>query len=268
MSKLIPSKVKPPLTKQTVMITDRSVRPAYNKQTVGSIYDRVASQAPNVQQPIRQQGVQPDLRDLAPVQQNSTSHRARDMVIPELPNMIVKGQKVSLSSGTAPLKKVKMCFGWNAKESRCDIDVSAFLLNESRKVPSDDWFVFYGQLTSPDHSVSLSEDQSCKDRQVISVDLDRLSPDIQRIVFVLTIHEALENHLNFSMMKDPYVRIMNGDADQVLYSYKMEELYENVVSMTIGELYLHNGKWKFDPVGNGVKQDLAGQCAIYGVQIG
>ena len=32
--------------------------------------------------------------------------------------------------------------------------------------------------------------------------------------------------------------------------------------------YLHNGQWKFNPVGNGVHQDLAGQCRIYGVEIG
>ena len=39
------------------------------------------------------------------------------------------------------------------------------------------------------------------------------------------------------------------------------------VSMTLGELYLHQGQWKFNPVGNGVHMDLAGQCALYGVTL-
>lgn len=37
--------------------------------------------------------------------------------------------------------------------------------------------------------------------------------------------------------------------------------------MTLGELYLHQGQWKFNPVGNGVHMDLARQCALYGVTL-
>ena len=40
-----------------------------------------------------------------------------------------------------------------------------------------------------------------------------------------------------------------------------------VHGMTLGELYLHQGQWKFNPVGNGVHMDLAGQCALYGVTL-
>ena len=47
----------------------------------------------------------------------------------------------------------------------------------------------------------------------------------------------------------------------------MDEYYENVTSMMIGEVYLHNGNWKFNAVGNGVSKDLAGLCRLYGVQI-
>ena len=99
------------------------------------------------------------------------------------------------------------------------------------------------------------------------VDFEKLDPTIQKIVFVLTINEAFEKNLNFSMIQDAYIQLFDGSTNQEIVSYYIEEYYPNVTSMTIGELYLHNGKWKFNPVGNGVHHDLAGQCAIYGVEI-
>jgi tellurium resistance protein TerD len=113
--------------------------------------------------------------------------------------------------------------------------------------------------------VRFSEDGR-EDREVISLDLGRLSPDIQRIVFVMTIDEAVEHGLNFGMIQEAWMRITDSSGRE-LVGYSPSELFENVTSMTLGELYLRNGEWRFNPVGNGVNTDLAGQCAVYGVEI-
>ncbi len=191
-----------------------------------------------------------------------------DMQIPPLLHPLRKGQKTALAPQGRSLTKLKACFGWNILDARCDMDASAFLLAGNGRVPGDDWFVFYSQTESPDMSVRFSQDPAGKDREVISIDLGRLNPSIQKIVFVLTINEAFENDLNFSMLRDAYIRLLDENTNQELISYSLEEYYPNVTSLTIGELYLHNGQWKFNPVGNGVHQDLAGQCAIYGVEVG
>ena len=47
----------------------------------------------------------------------------------------------------------------------------------------------------------------------------------------------------------------------------MTEYYTNVISMMIGELYIHKGAWKFNAVGNGVAKDLADLCKLYGVEV-
>lgn len=47
----------------------------------------------------------------------------------------------------------------------------------------------------------------------------------------------------------------------------MTEYYTNVISMMIGELYLYQGKWKFNAIGDGIAQDLAGLCQWYGVEV-
>lgn len=195
----------------------------------------------------------------------SISHAVTPKPTPTLQKTIQKGQKVLLSNGPA-LTSIQAKLGWNVTNSNCDVDVSAFLLNNSGKVIGDDWFVFYGQDTSPDGSTVFSDDHGA-DREKISINLQKLNPNVSKIVFVLTIHEAIEKHLNFSMLKDAYIRILDTNTNSELVSFKMDEYYSNVTSMMIGEIYQHNGAWKFNAIGNGVARDLAGLCELYGVQV-
>jgi tellurium resistance protein TerD len=160
---------------------------------------------------------------------------------------------------------VDVCLGWNCTDARCDVDVSAFLLGESGKVIGDDWFVFYGQTKSPDGRAVFLPDGS-EDREVIRLDLAKLDSRVKKIVFVLTINEAFEKKLHFGMLGDAYIRILDHGSREELLSFSMTDYYTNVISMMIGELYLHNGSWKFHGIGNGVAKDLAGLCALYGVR--
>ena len=134
-------------------------------------------------------------------------------------------------------------FGWNTTDPRCDVDVSAFLLGGDGKVLGDSWFVFYGQTDSPDGSTVFHADGGT-DREIISIDFGKLDPGVKKIVFVLTINDAFEHNLNFSMMKDAYIRIMDGSTE--LTGFQMTEYYSNVISMMIGELYLHNGAGRIE----------------------
>lgn len=194
--------------------------------------------------------------------QSTLSPTPRPM--PALQHMVQKGQKIALGSST-PLHTLKACLGWNVTNAQCDVDVSAFLLDSTGKVPGDDWFVFYGQTDSPDHSTVFCPENTA-DRESITIRLDKLNPSVKKIVFVLTIHEALEKKLHFGMVQDAYIRILNGDDQKELVSFKMDEYYSNVISMMIGEIYQHNGNWKFNAIGNGVAKDLSGLCGLYGVQ--
>ena len=81
------------------------------------------------------------------------------------------------------------------------------------------------------------------------------------------IDEALTQKLHFGMLQNVYLRILDDRDGREILSYPLGNAFENVTSMTLGELYLHQGQWKFNPVGNGVHMDLAGQCALYGVTL-
>lgn len=196
--------------------------------------------------------------------QNNAPRPVPAMTLPQLRNQLQKGQKVPLT--LPPSKKLDICIGWNVTNSDCDIDVSAFLLNGAGKVIGDDWFVFYSQTDSPDGSVHFSA-QSQFDREEITADLSKLSASVKKIVFVLTIYDAVKKGVNFSMVKDAYIRILDCSTKQEIVSFKMDEYYSNVLSMMIGELYIHNGVWKFNAIGNGIAKELDGLCELYGVNI-
>lgn len=183
--------------------------------------------------------------------------------LPIFHNPVQKGQKVPLSFDSGQ-DTLEIYFGWNTQNPLCDIDVSAFLLGKDGKVLGEDWFVFYGQPKSPDGSVAFF-DTCPNDREYYTINFKLLNPAVERIVFVLTINDALEHHLNFSMLQDAYIRILHHGNE--LVSFKMTEYYSNIISMMIGELYFYKGNWKFNAIGNGIARDLAGLCAYYGVQV-
>lgn len=184
--------------------------------------------------------------------------------------ILKKGQKVALSNNGAALKNIRVCLGWDVLNQGVDLDASAFMLGADNKIVGDDWFVFYGQPQSPDGSVNHSGDsqgQGEGDDEIISIALDRVNQSVNKITFVVTIDEALERGFNFSMVSNAYVRVVNADTNVEIARFTLSEYYNNVTSMVVGELYKHNGQWKFNPVGDGVAKDLAGLCEMYGVNV-
>ena len=258
----IPMQTEGALNQQTVLsINQRRIQQPLSANTITTVLGG-QSQSAAIQQPAGNTNA-----NVQPAFSTPTSNATAPIpaqTIPPLLHPVQKGQRVPLAS--VPVSKIKACLGWNVTNAACDVDVSAFLLDASGKVPGDDWFVFYGQEQSPDKSTSFSV-SSGTDREIITVDLAKLQPDVAKIVFVLTINEALANHLNFSMLKDAYIRILDASSDTELVSFKMYEYYSNVTSMMIGEIYRHNNAWKFNAIGNGVERDLAGLCEYYGVQV-
>lgn len=117
----------------------------------------------------------------ASIPQNAAAtHPIAPKPVPTLMHPMRKGEKRPLES-MGSLSKIKAHLGWNVTNNSCDVDVSAFLLNENGKVLSDDWFVFYRQEISPDSSTVFSEDSNT-DRETISIDFQKLNSKVHKIV--------------------------------------------------------------------------------------
>ena len=182
-----------------------------------------------------------------------------------------KGQKTSLSQMNPNLSEIQVCLGWDISNQACDLDASAFMLGDDNKVVGDDCFVCYGQPVSPDGSI-VHHGDSCDgaavgDDEVIDIKLNQINQMVKKIAFVITINEARENNLNFSMVSNAYVRVVDKSTGKELVKFLLTDYFSNVTSMVVGEVYNKGGQWRFNPVGNGFAEDLAGLCNVYGVNV-
>lgn len=213
---------------------------------------------------------------------------------------LVKGQNAQLD-----LNKFHVGLGWDVREDRTssydfDLDVSAFMVTKDKKVPSDDFLVFYNSekrvrpndLTSivnasewssndklrtesrpvsPDLSVIGSiddEDGSTSDDgddETMDIDLSKVSPEIEEIIICVSIYKYQERKQNFGQVERAYVRLYKpgqGDGEGE-YIFDLTEDYSVCASVEFCRLYRRDGAWKVQALGNGHRGGLEELVAKY-----
>lgn len=135
-----------------------------------------------------------------------------------------------------------------------DIDASAYLLNDDKKVRTDADFVFYGQLSADNNSVQL---KASGNKSTFSINLGSISSDVSRIALAVAIHSD-------KTFND--VDLINISIGNEL-SFKVNTLGMSQKALVLGELYRHNGAWKFRAVGAGFNGGLAPLATSYGVAV-
>ena len=186
-----------------------------------------------------------------------------------------KGGNINLSKTAPTMSKVDLGLGWNPRATdgkAFDLDAVAFLTGEDGKVRLDGEFIFFNQKTSPCGSVNHKGDNRTGDGEgddeTISVDLSKVPQEVAKIVFAVTIHEGQQNGQNFGMVDKAYIRVINQDANaEELARFDLSEDGSTEVAMIFGELYRHNGEWKFKAVGQGFGGGLGALAASYGVAV-
>lgn len=265
----IPEKINHPYTSQNVSglnrvsgscIVDSSNVKGLNKVTSDLSAQNVRNAVPNAPR----QTVPQNTGNAVPNTPVQTATPPVNKPMPSFSKPLKKGMKVPLFP-QGNISPIKAGIGWRINDSRCDADVSAFVLGANEKVLSDDWFVFYSQPQSPDRSIVYNISDPVYERS-FDIDLSRLSSDVQKIVFVVTIDEALKKALNFGMMSDVYLKITDRSGSELL-SFCLTDYYSNVTSMMIGEIYKNKDQWKFNAIGNGIARDLEGLCNFYGIEV-
>lgn len=171
-----------------------------------------------------------------------------------------KGQRIEIG-----LTKVGVGLGWDPNQSTgydFDLDASAFMLNETKKIPTDEYFVFYNNPVSPDKSVESSGDDltggnsADGDDEILTVDLQKVDASIQEIIFTVTIHEAELRKQNFGQVHNSYIRIYNAITNEEIARYDLDEDFSVETAVEFGRLYRRSGEWKFEALGIGHKGGL------------
>jgi tellurium resistance protein TerD len=186
-----------------------------------------------------------------------------------------KGGRVSLSKEAPGLKNIKVGLGWDANATdtgaQFDLDASLFMLGADGKVVSDAHFIFYNNATSPDGAVVHQGDNQTGegegDDEEVMIDLAKIAPEVDKIIFTVTIDEADSRGQNFGQVNNSFIRILNQEGEAEIAKYELDEDYSSETAINFGELYRKNGSWNFKAVGAGFNEGLMGFCKTYGVSV-
>ena len=186
-----------------------------------------------------------------------------------------KGGNVSLTKEAPGLSEVVVGLGWDPRVtdgSEFDLDASVFIVGENGKVLNDGSFVFYNNKTSPDGNVVHQGDNRSGagegDDEQVNVNLSGFAPETKKLVFAVTIHEADARKQSFGQVSNAYIRVLNKADGKEIARYDLSEDASTETAMVFGELYSHNGEWKFKAIGQGFAGGLAPLASSYGVNLG
>lgn len=170
-----------------------------------------------------------------------------------------KGQREAINS-----PKFTIGLGWDTNSSTTgsgfDLDASAFILGANKKLLSDENFVFYNNLKSPDGAIEHTGDNLTGagdgDDEQIKVDLSKIDAQATEICVVVTIHEAESRKQNFGQVRNSFVRVFDSVTNEVLLKYELDEDFSIETAVEFGRIYRRDGNWKFEAVGVGMKGGL------------
>ena len=186
-----------------------------------------------------------------------------------------KGQKADLTKGNPGLSRIVAGLGWDVNKydggADFDLDAAAFLLGADGKVASDADFIYYGNLKHSSGAVVHLGDNLTGagdgDDEQIKVDLGAVPASIEKIDFTVTIYEADERGQNFGQVSNAFIRIVDESTNTELMRFDLGEDFSIETSVVVGELYRHNGEWKFNAIGSGFGGGLEALCRNYGVNV-
>ena len=182
-----------------------------------------------------------------------------------------KGQKIDLTKSNPGLTKIMIGLGWDPVKSgggggflgslfggggggaNIDCDASVFMLDANQKLSKKNNLVYFGNKKSPCGSIQHMGDnltgQGDGDDEQIHVDLSKIPADVHRLVFVVNIYQCVQRKQHFGMIQNAFIRAVNSGNGQEICKFNLSEGYDGKTALILGELYRHNGEWKFAATG-------------------
>ena len=185
-----------------------------------------------------------------------------------------KGGNVSLTKAAPNLAAIAVGLGWDVRSTAgddFDLDASALALGDNHKILSDEWFVFFNNLKSPDGSIEHQGDnltgEGEGDDEVINIDLKTVPQQAVSIIIAVSIYDAESRRQSFGQVRNAYIRIINQANGAELARYDLSEDAAVETAMVFGELYRNGAEWKFRAVGQGYASGLVGIAQDFGVSL-
>lgn len=183
-----------------------------------------------------------------------------------MPVKLTKGGNISLKKEAPNLKRIMVGLGWDPIKkmfgSSFDADASVICIDSNGRHEST---VYYGRLSHSSgaikhHGDNLTGDGDGDDER-ISIELDRVPANIDRLAIIINIYSAHSRHQDFSQVKNCFVRVVDEDTNKELVRYDVEGQYKGATGMFVADIYRHNGEWKIKALGEGVDASDISQMA-------
>lgn len=186
-----------------------------------------------------------------------------------------KGQKVSLSKEHAGLSKMMVGLGWDEaqkakggffapKPKPIDCDASALLLKNGRLCDKSD-IIYFGNLGHKSGAIQHMGDNLTGagegDDEQILVDLGKIPAEYDRIVMVVNIYQAVQRKQHFGMIQNAFIRLVDQRNNAEMCKYNLTDDYSGMTALIFGEIYRHNGEWKFNAIGQATTDPGLGELA-------
>ena len=185
-----------------------------------------------------------------------------------------KGQKVNLSKDNAGLDRIVVGLGWDEVQQRrglfapkpqaIDCDASAIMLRGGKLLDKDD-VVYFGNLRHRSGTVQHMGDNLTgagegDDEQII-IDLSSVPAEYDRIVIVVNIYQAVQRKQHFGMIQNAFIRLVDQRNNAEMCKYNLTDDYSGMTALIFGEIYRHNGEWKFNAIGQATTDPGLGELA-------
>lgn len=183
---------------------------------------------------------------------------------------LVKGQKIDLrKSSEETLTRFCVGVNWGAIEKKgwfggiskeaVDLDASCALYDNNKNLLD---IIYFGKLQSNDNSIQHSGDDLTGDmdgddgldNEIITVDLNKLNPEVSNIAFVLNSFKGQD----FGSIPFASIRIYEGTPTRVNEVFATFDIangsgFAGHVSMIMGLFYKKDNHWKFNAIGEPTK---------------
>ncbi len=182
-----------------------------------------------------------------------------------------KGGRFNLAKDSPKLKIAGIGLGWNPNEEPggpdFDLDVSAFLIGEDGKIPTDDYVVFYGSELKNEEGRPYSGDGSVlgavdaidgtesdgADDEDMKIEFDKIWEGVQQIVITVSITKYPNDQKkdkrtllqNFGMVEDCYIRVWDEATLTEIFRYDLKESFSNEDALEFGRFVRLGDSWEF-----------------------
>lgn len=202
-------------------------------------------------------------------------------------NLMKSGDRFNLKKSAPGLKIAGIGLGWDPNEEPngpdFDLDVSAFLLTPSGKVPADEYVVFYGSslkrnfFDEKDEKTGVllerpfSGDESTigaidaidgtesdgYDDEDMRIYFDKVWEGISEIVISVSITKYPNDKKqdrrtllqNFGMVNDCYIRVWDDESGEEILRYDLKEQFTNEDAVEFGRFVRVSNTWEFVATG-------------------